>query len=34
VRVIAELASHKSIQTTQRYIEINDELCGNAVELI
>jgi integrase/recombinase XerD len=34
VRVIAELASHKSIQTTQRYIEINDDLCSNAVELI
>lgn len=34
VRVIAELASHKSIQTTQRYIDINDELCSNAVELV
>ena len=34
VRVIAELASHKSIQTTQRYIEINDNLCSNAVELV
>ena len=33
VRVIAELASHKSIQTTQRYIDINDNLCRNAVEL-
>ncbi len=34
VRVIAELASHKSIQTTQRYIDINDNLCSNAVELV
>ena len=34
VRVISELASHKSIQTTQRYIDINDELMSNAVELV
>ena len=34
VPVIAELASHKSIQTTQRYIDINDNLCSNAVELV
>ena len=34
IRVIAELASHKSIQTTQRYVEINDSLCSNAVELV
>ena len=34
VRVIAELASHKSIQTTQRYIDINDNLCSKAVELV
>ena len=34
IRVIAELASHKSIQTTQRYIDINDNLCSNAVELV
>ena len=34
MRVIAELASHKSIQTTQRYIDINDYLCSNAVELV
>ena len=34
VRIIAELASHKSIQTTQRYIDINDNLCSNAVELV
>jgi site-specific recombinase XerD len=32
VRVIAELASHKSIQTTQRYIDINDKLCSKAIE--
>lgn len=34
VRVIAELVGHKSIQTTQRYIDINDELMSNAVELV
>jgi len=34
VRVIAELASHKSIQTTQRYIDVNDDLISNAVELV
>jgi len=33
VRVIAELASHKSIQTTQRYIDVNDEMMSNVVEL-
>jgi len=33
VRVIAELASHKSIQTTQRYIDTNDTMLSNAVDL-
>jgi integrase/recombinase XerD len=33
VYVIAELASHKSIQTTQRYISVNDNLMTNAIEL-
>ncbi len=34
VRVIAELVGHKSIQTTQRYIDVNDEMLANAVELV
>jgi len=32
--VIAELVGHKSIQTTQRYIDVNDEMLANAVELV
>ena len=34
VRVIAEAVGHSSIATTQRYIDVNDELIGNAVELV
>ena len=34
VRVIAELASHKSIQTTQRYIEASETTLANAVDLL
>mgnify|MGYP002870688518 CR=1 FL=1 len=34
VRVLATLAGHRSIQTTQRYIDVNDEMMRNAVELI
>jgi integrase/recombinase XerD len=34
VRVLASLAGHKSINTTQIYIETNDEIKRNAVELI
>jgi len=34
VRVLAELAGHSNISTTQRYIEINDGVLGQAVELI
>ena len=34
VRVLAELAGHASIQTTQKYIEINSDMCRKAVELI
>lgn len=34
VRVLASLAGHASIQTTQRYIEINDEMKRRAVELV
>jgi integrase/recombinase XerD len=33
VRVLAALAGHKSIQTTQRYIDVNDDMLRNAVEL-
>jgi len=32
--VLAELAGHRSIQTTQRYIDVNDEQMANAVELL
>jgi integrase/recombinase XerD len=34
VRVLATLAGHRSIQTTQRYIDVNDDMMRNAVELI
>jgi integrase/recombinase XerD len=34
VRVLAALAGHCSIQTTQRYIDVNDNMMRNAVELI
>jgi len=34
VRVLQELAGHRSLQTTQRYIEVNDHLKRRAVELI
>jgi integrase/recombinase XerD len=34
VRVLAELAGHSSIATTQRYIEVNDEQLRKAVELL
>ncbi len=33
VRVLAALAGHSSIQTTQRYIEIHDNMLRKAVEL-
>jgi integrase/recombinase XerD len=33
VRVLAELAVHASIATTQRYIDVNDEQLRAAVEL-
>jgi len=33
VRVLAALAGHKSIQTTQRYLDVNDNMLRNAVEL-
>jgi integrase/recombinase XerD len=34
VRVLAELAGHSAIATTQRYIEVNDEQLRKAVELL
>lgn len=34
VRVLAELAGHSSIQTTQRYIDVNSEQMSRAVELV
>lgn len=34
VRVLASLAGHRSIATTQRYIDVNDEMKRAAVELI
>ena len=34
VRVLASLAGHKSIAVTQKYIDVNDDMKRNAVELI
>ena len=34
VRVLAALAGHSSIQTTQRYIDVNDEQLANAVDFL
>ena len=34
VRVLAELAGHSSIQTTQRYIDVNSQQMSAAVELL
>lgn len=34
VRVLAALAGHRSIAVTQRYIDVNDEMKRNAVELV
>jgi integrase/recombinase XerD len=34
VFVLADLAGHRSIQTTQRYVTVNDEMKRNAAELI
>ena len=33
VKVLAEIAGHSSIQTTSRYISVNDELMRSAIEL-
>jgi integrase/recombinase XerD len=34
VRLLAELAGHSHISTTQRYIDVNAEQFANAVELL
>jgi integrase/recombinase XerD len=34
VRVLASLAGHRSIATTQRYIDVNDDMMRAAVSLI
>ncbi|MTJ04767.1 MAG: site-specific integrase [Sediminimonas qiaohouensis] len=34
VRVLAELAGHRHISTTQRYIDVNDQQMSRAVELV
>ena len=34
VRVLAELAGHRSIAVTQKYIDVNDDMKRNAVEMI
>ncbi len=34
VRVLASLAGHRSIVVTQKYIDVNDEMKRNAVELV
>ena len=34
VFVLADMAGHQSIQTTQRYVSVNDEMKRNAAELI
>ncbi len=34
VRLLAELAGHKHISTTQRYIDVNDTQLAHAVELL
>jgi integrase/recombinase XerD len=34
VRVLAALAGHQQISTTQRYIDVNDAQLAGAVELI
>ncbi|MNW04007.1 site-specific tyrosine recombinase XerC [compost metagenome] len=34
VRVLASLAGHRSIATTQAYIDVNDDMKRRAVELV
>jgi integrase/recombinase XerD len=31
---LQELAGHRNLATTQRYIDVNDEMKRNAIELI
>ena len=33
VRVLASLAGHRSIAVTQKYIDVNDDMKRNALEL-
>jgi integrase/recombinase XerD len=33
-KVIMELAGHKNLSTTQRYIEVTDDMMRKAVELL
>jgi integrase/recombinase XerD len=33
-RVLMQLAGHKHLSTTQRYIEVNDEMLRRAVDLL
>lgn len=34
VRVLAEISGHRSIAVTQRYIDVNDDMKRNAVEMV
>jgi len=34
VRVLASLAGHRNISVTQRYIDVNDDMLRDAVDLI
>jgi integrase/recombinase XerD len=34
VRVLASLAGHRNISVTQKYIDVNDDMKRNAVELV
>ena len=34
VRVLAEISGHRSIAVTQKYIDVNDDMKRNAVELV
>ena len=34
VRVLAALAGHRSIAVTQRYVDVNDDMLRNSVEMV
>ena len=34
VRVLAEISGHRSIAVTQKYIDVNDDMKRNAVEMV